>query len=410
MISKSELSSLTDELARKFEETSRVSDDERLKDGVGWGQFLDNHPEQRQIGPYGTCSGLIVRALARRGADQLAEQIADLLSFWWAMRNTREKERTLFSQTTRSAILLLSLRIADMKSTKTVLKETREYLISALRSDRMWGNYAIPGVLQDATPRLFPTAIALLSFALFSDGNSQLPEGIMKCADKLEERLLGAKDLPALHIAAAAAAILAVKNGGASKKFGKFINRWAYATQPALPELGVYFYDLEFAKNSGERAFDRDYFIVPTEVLVGIAGFQKGAPANLRLRAESSMKALVENMRSDGFYRPDDEQRVSSLNQCWVAIYLALGAKEYSGVGWWNRTMFWLLRERPDSAWRDGLLLALCSAFILLATFLHFPTVSVWSVLIKIAAVALTFLTGHLYAPAFMKKVFVGRE
>jgi hypothetical protein len=230
------------------------------------------------------------------------------------------------------------------------------------------------------------------------------------CADQLENRLLGSKELPASHIAAAAAAVLAVKSENASKKFMKFINRWAYATQPALPELGVYFYDLEFEKNSGERAFERDYFIVPTEVLVGIAGFQKGAPAYLRLRAEHSLAVLIENMRNDGFYRPDDEQRVSSLNQCWVAMYLALGAKEYAGVGLWNRSLFWLLRERPDNVWRDGLLLLLCGAFILLSAFLNFPTTSIWSVTIRVAAAVLTFLAGRLYAPAFMKKICVGRE
>jgi hypothetical protein len=169
MISDAELSALIDELAKKFEQTARASDDDELREGFGWGQFLDNQPEQRQIGPYGTCSGLIVRALAHRGDDRLAELIAALLSFWWAMRKTREKDRTMFSQTTRSAMLLLALRVADLNSTSNVLEETREYLISALRSDNMWGNYSVPGVLEDATPRLFPTAVALLSFSLFND-------------------------------------------------------------------------------------------------------------------------------------------------------------------------------------------------------------------------------------------------
>jgi hypothetical protein len=59
----------------------------------------------------------------------------------------------------------------------------------------------------------------LLSFALFADAKEkEFPAEFMACADKLEERLLGSKDLPILHVAAASAAILAVKNGRASKK------------------------------------------------------------------------------------------------------------------------------------------------------------------------------------------------
>lgn len=411
MITEQEINVFVDGLARKFENRPHTSDDPEFTDGEGWGQFLDGPPQQRQIGPYGTCAGLIVRALAGRGADQLAEHVGGMLQFWWERRQKKEEDRKLFEQTTRVAVLLLALRIGGLESTDAVLNQVRQFLLSTLRPDKMWGDYTIPGVVQDPSPRLFPTSIALLSFALFSQDNSSFPTEFVSCADKLEERLLGAKDLPLLHIAAASAAILAVKNGTASKKIRKHISKLAYATQPALPELGVYFYDLEFVKEDGKHDYDRDYFIIPTEILLGIAGFQRGAPTYLRLRAESSLNALVKNLRGfDGFYRPDNEQRVSSVNQCWVAMYLALAKNKYPDRIVVGRLMFWLLRQRPDNFWTDALLLLLCSGGILLASVTNFSVISAGSITIKIAAASLAFIAGRLYAPTFLRKIFIGRE
>jgi len=413
MITEQELYVFIDGLARKFENRPHVPDaNGDPPDSEGWGQFLDGPPLQTQIGPYGTCSGLIVRALAGRGHDQLAEHVGKLLSHWWAQRKTKEEERKLFSQTTRVAMLLLALRVAQLQSTDAVLKEVTEYLLSTLRPDKMWGNYTTPGVVEDPSPRLFPTAIALMAFSLFRKDGSDLPADFVLCTEKLEDRLLGAKDLPALHVAAAAAAILAVKNGNASKKIRKQIKKWAYATQPTLPELGVYFYDLDFIKDDGKHEYHRDYFIIPTEILIGIAGFQKGAPTYLRLRAESSLNALVKNLRGfDGYYRPDNEQRVSSVNQCWVAMYLALARENFSaGPGWYSRFMFALLRQRSDTFWTDAILLGGSLAGILLAGLTDFPVLSARSLIIKALAASLAFIAGRFYAPPFLRKVFVGRE
>jgi hypothetical protein len=412
MITEQEISIFIDGLARKFENSAHAeSDNGDPGNGVGWGQFLDGPPLQTQIGPYGTCSGMLVRALAGRGSDQLAQHAGQLLNLWWGLRKTKEEEMKLFSQTTRVAILLLALRIANLESTQVTLSEAHEYLLSTLRPDKMWGNYAIPAMVEDATPRLFPTAIALLSFALFREEHSPLPDELQLCAEKLEERLLGTKDLPALHIAAAAAAILAVKNGKASKKIKDYIKKWAYATQPSLPDLGVYFYDLEFPNSAGDRNYDRDYFILPTEILLGIAGFQRGAPTYLRLRAESSLAALVENLRGyDGFYRPDKEQRLSSLNQAWVTMYLALATINHSGPGYWSRFCFSLLRQRPDAFWTDAILLLSCSSGVVLASVARFPVISSKSLTVNALAAILAFIAGRFYAPPFLRKVFTGRE
>jgi uncharacterized membrane protein (DUF485 family) len=192
------------------------------------------------------------------------------------------------------------------------------------------------------------------------------------------------------------------------------ITKIAYATQLSLPELGVYFYDYEYLNEKGESAYRRDYFIVPTEVLLGIAGFQVGAPAYLRIRAELSLKTLVRNIRGfDGFYRPDNEQRVSSMNQCWVAIYLSLAAscREHPNLaGIW----YALRRQRPDRTWIDALMLFLCSCGIVFGiwyqTLLYVPVTGVGAIVFKTCVAVLAFIAGRLYAPAFLKEAFTGRE
>jgi hypothetical protein len=278
----------------------------------------------------------------------------------------------------------------------------------------MWGNYVTPGKLQDASPRLFSTAITILSFTLFLSESEAVPEELVRAATGLEERLLGSKELPLLHVAAACAAIVSAKRSGTNKRILKRLNRLAYASQPSLTDLGVYFYDYEYVSDEERAHYGRDYFIVPTEILLGIAGFQFGAPTHARLRAEHSLRLLVRNIRGfDGFYRPDNEQRVSSMNQCWVGIFLALAAERRERAivasGWYN-----LIRQRSDSPWTDAMLLGLCSGGIVAGIWSQSlpgaQTTGVPAISLKLCMAVLAFIAGRLYAPAFLKEIFPGRE
>jgi hypothetical protein len=416
MIEAAELHGMIDGLAKRFENRVHRSAAEKELDvsGVsGWGQFLDDPTEQAQVGPYGTAAGLIVRALANRGSDQLAEQVVTSVNTWWASRE-KDTDRRQFSQTTRVAMTHLAIRLAAMPTAATTLQEIRALLLQTIRPDGMWGNYFSLGRVQDPSPRIFATAIAILSFTLFLSPADTVPQELIRAATGLEEKLLGTKELPFLHFAAVSAAILSAKRTATNKRVVHRITKIAYATQLSLPELGVYFYDYEYLNEKGESAYRRDYFIVPTEVLLGIAGFQVGAPAYLRIRAELSLKTLVRNIRGfDGFYRPDNEQRVSSMNQCWVAIYLSLAAscREHPNLaGIW----YALRRQRPDRTWIDALMLFLCSCGIVFGiwyqTLLYVPVTGVGAIVFKTCVAVLAFIAGRLYAPAFLKEAFTGRE
>jgi hypothetical protein len=411
-----ELKVFIDGLARRFE--NRVHNDHEgeplgVDDVSGWGQFLDDPTGQDQVGPYGTSAGLIVRGLAQRGTDRLAEKVAAQVNRWWLDRTEAEEERRL-GQTTRLSMLHLGLRLANIPNAVTTQQEIAATLMRSLRPDGMWGNYVIPGKVEDASPRLFPTAIAILSFTLLRPNSETIPPELLLAADRLEEKFLGARDLPRLHVAAACAAILSVKRKPTNKDVIKKMERLAYATQPSLPDLGVYFYDYEYRSGKDSIAFGRDYFIVPTEVLLGIAGFQTAAPAYLRLRAEQSLRALLKNIAGyDGFYRPDNEQRVSSLNQCWVAIYLALAAERQQAIVF-ARGSYAILRYRSDSTGKDASMLALCCAGIAFGFWVEslplFQAGSVRMYMLRACEAILAFAAARLYAPIFLKRLLPGRE
>lgn len=409
-----ELRVLIDGLARRFENRVHVLALQH-GEGAGWGQFLDDPTRQTQVGPYGTSAGLIVRGLAQRGPDQLAGKVATLVDSWWQIRGSDTSQKKLWSQVTRVAMIHLALRLAGIPAAQKTLESVRETLLLMLRTDGMWGNYVIPDVLEDASPRLFTTAIAILSFTLFLPESEAVPQQLIRAADRLEEKFLGTKELPRLHVAALCAAILSAKRTTTSKDVTKKMEVLAYATQPALPDLGVYFYDYEFPDDDARPAYDRDYFIMPTEVLLGIGGLQFGAPAYLKLRSELSLYALLKNIAGfDGFYRPDNEQRVSSLNQSWVAIYLALASDHLERASVVSRGKYAALRYRADSATKDASMLALCCAGILFGIWTEsLPSMQIGSFsvyMVKACEAILAWMAARFYAPIFLKQMLPGRE
>jgi hypothetical protein len=287
--------------------------------------------------------------------------------------------------------------------------EVEAELIRHLLPMGMWGDYWFEGI-QDSSPRLFPSAITLLSFTLMRDHGSTLHPKLIRVADQLEATLLGNDRLPLLHASTIAAAILATKGSSVNRKARDRIRQMAYTGRADMSDLGVYFYDYEYPDGTGGRKFSRDYFIVPTEMMVGIAGFQAGAPSALRLRAESGIESLVQNINENlGKYRPQ-EQRVSSKNQAWAALMLKLSLSGNQPVVWHERTWYGLRRPRPENWFTQTLLPFLCIADIILGQ-ITADRVSVGkAVVLKILVPVLGLLTGKLYGKVLFKKLFVGRE
>jgi hypothetical protein len=422
MITTPELRSFLDGLARRFENRPQIDDKFPEFGAVGWGQFLDGPPGHIQVGPYGTCAGIITRALANRGADKLDQAVDPLLEKWWEERDSEPQK--FLGQTIRLAMLHLAIRLKADNRLGALQKSIESALLEHVRPDGMWGNFLMPGGIEDPSPRLIATSLVVLSFTLFRPEAEPCPDALLKAVERLEDRILGTDNLPRLHLAFASAAMTSITGHPPSSKARSKISRLAYATLVSLPELGVDFYDCKFPnpKTQGadtKHGFRTDYLIVPIEVVLGIAGYQPNAPLYLRYRAETTLSLLVKNLQGfDGFYRPDNEQRISSLNQCWVAMYLAL-AERSKQAGTFVRSarglpawcLYELIKQRPDMFWLDTFMLIFCGLSVLGAGLLPSQGEDFLRLLfIKLCAAILAFVAGRLYAPVFLKRIFMERQ
>jgi hypothetical protein len=236
-----------------------------------------------------------------------------------------------------------------------------------------------------------------------------LPESMVSLLEPglkgIEDRLLGDTDLPLLFVAAASAAVLAVRGSKVSSRIRKRIRQIAWSLKAQIGDLGVYFYDFQYVESDGQPAFGRDYFIVPVEILVGIAGFQKGAPAALCQRAEAATKTLLANIKmNQGVYRPDQEQRVSSKNQAWAALLLSLSLAPARPGSMFSKIWYGLRKERTGNWFTE----------------IAFPLISLLAitseiVLFRALGPAVNVTTGFggifisaLYVPTFLRKWFPG--
>lgn len=244
--------------------------------------------------------------MAGRGQSVLTRQATALLCRWWKRRENDEYVDKRFVQTTRLAFLNLALRLAGIPDTEGTRAEVEKALIEQLLPSGMWGNFWITSSKHDPTPRLFPSVIALLSFTLLREPSSPANEKVISVADRLEEKLTLPRRPPLLEAAAASAAILSAKGPSIGHRTVSRMAENALSSRPGLDERGVYWYDYEYSPDAqGEARFGRDFFIIPTEILLAIAGFQPGAPTGARLMAEDVLRVLVENLRqNEGVYRP----------------------------------------------------------------------------------------------------------
>jgi hypothetical protein len=398
-----EINVVLDRLAQRFENAEQPA--EGVPAACGWGQFLDDPKAHRQTGSYGTSAGLIVSALASRGTAAL-QRVAPLVTFWWKEWGGGAEGRRLFCQTPRLAFFYLALRLSHILDDDGVCSDVREELLRRTLPSGMWGNYWTAPTVLDQTPRLFCSSMVVLSLTLLEDVSPDLLRRLEPAIRAIEDSLIGDKDIPLLHSAAACAAILSVRGGAVSPKVKGRIRHVAWSTRANLGDLGVYFYDYQVGAGGGSTEFGRDYFIVPSELLVGIGGLQRGAPVALRERAETAAKALLANIRTNnGAYRSDPEQRISSKNQAWAALLLCLSIAPPTTHGAFARIVYELIKERNGNWFTEVVfpLLSVCA-------------ITTEIVLFRDAGAPVNVFTGvggiiigGLYGTTFLRKWFPGR-
>jgi hypothetical protein len=317
-----EIQGMLERIAQRFENSADIWPDGQLSENFrGWGQFLDAPKVHKQIGLYGTAAGVLVLNAARRGPNQLSTDAGRLLAYWWQKKddpNNYGYEKLI--QTLRVSFVALALRLSGVPETAKAASEALDWLLSIVLSTGLWGNYRTSALEHDGTPRLYVSALVLICCNLLLPASSPRDGRLTRAAQVLEERLSSQKDLSLRERAAIAVALLC-SPVQLTRKANRRVREIAFAPWAAINEGGVYFYDFDFRRD-GNTVFGRDYFIVPTDVLIGIAGFQERAPAALRLCAERIVSRVSENLEANGGVFRLGSEKVTTKNQAWIALLL----------------------------------------------------------------------------------------
>ncbi len=409
MLSVEDLKAALDRLAARFEENIQA---EAKCNAQGWGQFLDNPKNHLQVGPYGTSAGLIVLALADRGGQSLAvTEAKKLLGCWWALRtDPLKQEHRLYVQTLRLAFQYMALRLSGIASYDPIVNEPRKALLAQILPlpSRSWGNFWTASTKLDFTPRIFPTAMVVLSLALMGNGATNLDDRILAATDQLESKFSLSSGLTFLERAAIAAALITVKGQALTRKTLRRIDRLARSLHGDLNRQETYFFDFEFLPDSDNRIFSRDYFIVSPEILLAIAGFQSGAPGSLRLMAERTVDVLISNLKQNGnAYKPSGGTRISTIDQAWAAMLLSAAASKHEPPNKLSKIKYALLRKRKDN-WFTGKFLPAFAPPLVVACNVVFSSAAGLTTRI-VSALALSLVLS-VYGPRYLRRLLPGGE
>lgn len=351
MFTRSQGRAALDRLAERVNRARRGADD--LESGQAWGQFLDVAPGSTQTGPYGTCGALIVLGCAGHVSRDGAQRgVVETLRYWWnrwvkADDEGRRDDR--FSENLRAALLLLALRVSrvDPKLAEAVEESLwdRRLPHNGRVAEGVLGDWWISEAEYDSTPRIVPTALALLALAAGRSPGESRERELYGLASGLEEKLVGSPDPPRLHSLLSAAALLSVPGRRLRHETRAQLRALGLGSSGSVGDLGVYFYE----NRRGESASDRDYFIVPTELLLVIAGASHLAPWYLQLRAEAVGVDLYANLlENKGVYRPDPEQKLATKNQGWAALALRSLIDRRDERGTLLRLLYWIARRKRE--------------------------------------------------------------
>ena len=275
----------------------RREDDSDVPDGLGWGQFLDRPTDDTQIGPYGTCAGAIVLSLAGQPLQGPNARVKTLLTTWWRdWADSIAGDEHHLTQNLRFAFMLLATRLGGLSD---LAAEMELELVERRRlPNGLFGDWWIDKDAHDTDPKLIPSAVALLALALDRQRDDRYVD-ISHLADDISRKVLATPTLPRLHTALSLTALYSVNGYRCKRRINRLGRRHALSTLD-IGDIGVYFYEYR----SKDKPYDRDYFIVPTELAVAVGGQNPAAPFMLRIRSGLIVSALLKKMSQHEAYRP----------------------------------------------------------------------------------------------------------
>lgn len=403
-----ELQNIIDRMAARFDDEKIPFPDQ--PEYVGWGQFLDVSRRNNQLGPYGTCAGLIVLSLANK-IDSTFSNAQNLLKHWWDIRTDDHISGSKFCQTLRASSLLLALRLSieqDGNPRDEIIvfyDEVSRCVFNSRLPSNLWGNYWFSDTIHDEHPKPFPSSLAILALSLLSTNIGALAQSIPEASTTLENRVTSKPFLPPVTESVAITAILSTKSDTLNKISLKKAKGIALNKIPDISSRERYFFDFDY----GDRIL-RDYYFIPTAVVQGLAGFLSNAPTALRLFGENVLRLIVKNLReNNGLYKApqSEDDRISTFDQAWVAIFLKVASLADSPKkDFFGSLNYRVRRTREDTKWTDLLGSFLYLSVVGIAAFT--PTDTVWPGILSIDKFVIAIsvvLASHFGGLDFLKRL-----
>jgi hypothetical protein len=421
IIDQNVLRSTLDKVAGSF--TANVQRHPDHPDWEGWGQFLDLPRPHVQIGSYGTAASFLVLSLAGRADAISAANIRCINNLW--QPSLDQGVGRLVAQNVRLAFLHLALRITRARrqirsrEIDDLYDLARTALLARVLPSGAWGDWWISSSNQDAQPNLLVTSIIVLSFSLLRGQAEPLPDQIHRAISYLDRELRGRGAAVGWPQSVAAVAALASVKGYDLER--AIINIFRDISETLAQDLVyplIHFYDFVFVTSRGNEEYGRDYFIAPRGVFIAIAGLY-GQEASWRcaLQANRLIPGYLEIIQThNGLYKPDPDRYVSTLDQAWVSILLALCIDEGRPTRAVFRFIGWLTGPKPDN-WIWSVLIPVVIIVLFIAGAWAFSPdgpigaeylSKFWSYIFSWICVAITAVAGEYFAPRIGRRVFPG--
>jgi hypothetical protein len=294
-----------------------IRTDKLRKNRSGWGQYLRS--TSRQIGLYGTCSGIICIALAH-GGERVPDVVTQYVNDLW---NTREQTGSEgaknFSLTARCAFLVLALRLANDQRLRSTQEAVTQELLSRINSDGLFKPWQIGQSETSHASSEVATSIALLAFTL-APGGHRLSDDLIGSAKALQNRLEqprssneGVQQLILL------AAVLALGTGAISKNLQKRLARTEIHVDGEGQDT-LDFWDYSW-RNFNDLEQRRDYMHVPSMAIELLLASATQLSNKRREKAMMLAKNVADKISSQcAFY--DGREIATSKSQAWIALAL----------------------------------------------------------------------------------------
>ena len=323
---------LANKLARRTDEAQRRIADliERsalsIRGYNAWGQFLDAPRRTSQYGLYGTSAA--VQVLAASGYSGESPLVSRALAAIPGLTSSTQSS-PLYDEFDLSLTFKETAIIDACQPNKTNFVYTEpieEILLNQLIDGRGWGNYC-KGPDQDDTPKLLPTAHALLSLRRsrqFRD--SERCEAVLRW---FTEVIIGMMELTSIYEACMALLVL-VEYEPEAKRLSAYDRAHELLTEKVchwikhlnatlIGETASYHYYV-FSKNQQHN----HYMYYPVDLLAALALLRAGNPKSSRMKVKWVVNVLCNMVFAEGGYRSKSSNRLATVDQMWA--YDLLGA------------------------------------------------------------------------------------